>query len=818
MMPAGSSHTVEDALLLAQAEGIEPNASRWLRFAGERRYQELQALNVRFGNSSRSYFAHATGGAKLVQLMERAEREFDTAGVYFIANEVNPAVATRAEAEKWQPAQKGQSTTDRDIVARWVMVIDVDAMRPTGTSATDSEMGAAAAVATRIHGTLSGILEGDGALAYGHSGNGRMVLVALEHLPNDEKLLRTVKAILVALDRLFSNAEAHIDPSVCDAKRLIPAWGTTKKKGAANVEERPHRRTALLCANVVERIGMADVERVLHTLREDLDEAGKAAVDKELGIKPATSARAATSSSSSYQPSSDSPFKRANECNVEEVAAWLGLMEGDAVRCPGCGESDGSSVVLIGNGLKCSHGRCSMKGKPPGFRTPVDLVVEVQNVSPKEAVQAMAERFGFAASFGREREAPIERSSGVEAAGEPPEGRFEEGPAEEEQKPPGWKWLTAHDVFFAPRPPPAWTFKGIGLAPGRPALFAGPSGGAKTIVIQSLAIGLATGRHIWNHFRPDATEPKKYRVAHVDVDLGMDDLIYRYRRVLAGYPGPEIRLEDLDGFRTISYPEPGIDLMDRDARAILRGELAGYDVCIMDALRGLATGSENDSEFRRALDTCSAVSSDIGCAFMLLHHTGKPRKDIKTGEPIRDDDDGAGRGTTAIKDGAGVVLRIDGTRDTGRVMWMAKPPGRTGVEWKGRYAISVDDIDVDNQDIDNKGLRVVAMPEADKSKEESADVAAARAMKQDEALCEMAIALVRLNGLEGFRGGVDKLANQASNALRTKGMRGVRTADARVLINTLQEEQKLVITGQGKATRIQIARPGTTPSTGTEGE
>ena len=37
------------------------------------------------------------------------------------------------------------------------------------------------------------------------------------------------------------------------------------------------------------------------------------------------------------------PFRRANELRIEDVVTWLGLMDGDVVRCPGCGEADGSA-------------------------------------------------------------------------------------------------------------------------------------------------------------------------------------------------------------------------------------------------------------------------------------------------------------------------------------------------------------------------------------------------------------------------------------------------------------------------------------------
>jgi hypothetical protein len=51
----------------------------------------------------------------------------------------------------------------------------------------------------------------------------------------------------------------------------------------------------------------------------------------------------------------------------------------------------------VNNGLKCLHNSCARKGAPrnPGFRTPVDLVIEVRRVSGRGAVTALATEFGI---------------------------------------------------------------------------------------------------------------------------------------------------------------------------------------------------------------------------------------------------------------------------------------------------------------------------------------------------------------------------------------------------------------------------------------
>lgn len=392
-VPSVTRHTLEASLLAAEAEGRDASVKRWLRFAHVRPGDvvELQALKVPFGNKERTYIAHASTTAEVLRLLDEA-KQYKCPGLYFIANRVNPAVATRLGPDKWNPAAStGSNTTDRDIICRTVLFVDVDSERPTNTSATEAELAAAIAVATDVHTWLARFLGGTDSLGYGASGNGRGIYVALEDLAESEAAGR-VKAILVGLDALFSTARAKIDTAVSDAKRLVPAHGTMKRKGVATIAERPHRMTTFICADRVRRVGTAQLDGLIEALRAELDDVGVGAIDRALGVK--VLAKTTASSSDPSRSIIESPFSRANAVDVGDVLGWLGQLDGERARCPGCGEAD-SGVAIVGNGLKCSHARCADKGIRAGFRTPVDLVAEVHRVSAKDAVSLMAERFGF---------------------------------------------------------------------------------------------------------------------------------------------------------------------------------------------------------------------------------------------------------------------------------------------------------------------------------------------------------------------------------------------------------------------------------------
>jgi hypothetical protein len=388
-------------LLVAQGEGLDANARRFLDFRGDFRL-EIQALNVPVRQGfAENIFAHPTSLDSALRLLANADKR-NPMGTFIIANEIHEAVTSRAERDTLHPLPKGLSTTDADIARRCLLFIDIDYARTKGTSSTDSECLRAIVVAERIVDRLRRVVP-ESSLGLGHSGNGSSVFLALDGLVESPTVAAVCREIVLVLDALFTDPRIRsdrnardgidIDTSVTDAKRLCPAFGTVKRKGAFGNQDRPHRRTAFVRVSEgssITRLALAELEDLLFDLRADLPEAMRLDVDKAMGRKEA---RKSTSSSST--DSRDNVWLRAREVPVDDVLDWLGLREGSLPKCPGCGECDGSSVVVIGNGLKCSHNRCSQKGKPAGFRTTVDLVVEARNVEPIEAVRELGARFGF---------------------------------------------------------------------------------------------------------------------------------------------------------------------------------------------------------------------------------------------------------------------------------------------------------------------------------------------------------------------------------------------------------------------------------------
>jgi len=134
------------------------------------------------------------------------------------------------------------TTTDKQIVRRrWVMV-DLDPVRPSQTSATDVQLSAAETKAQAIYEHLQGL--GWPAPVVAKSGNGYHLLYAID-LPNDSESGLLVKGVLKYLSDLFADAQIGIDQSTADAAQLIKIYGTVANKGD-NTPGAPWRLSTLV--------------------------------------------------------------------------------------------------------------------------------------------------------------------------------------------------------------------------------------------------------------------------------------------------------------------------------------------------------------------------------------------------------------------------------------------------------------------------------------------------------------------------------------------------------------------------------------------
>jgi hypothetical protein len=201
----------------------------------EMRLLHIRLREVRFPLTMSGYFNDH--GA----LAENA-RKYNTyaQGLYVTLNPINPALLARAANRLRVVGKDDPLTSDRDILVRRWLPIDLDPVRPAGISSTEEEHGSALERALQIRDALH--KEGWPAPIVGDSGNGGHLLYNIDLPSNDEGL---VKQCLQALARRFDDDIVKIDQSVFNPSRIWKLYGTITRKGDP-LAERPHRLARIL--------------------------------------------------------------------------------------------------------------------------------------------------------------------------------------------------------------------------------------------------------------------------------------------------------------------------------------------------------------------------------------------------------------------------------------------------------------------------------------------------------------------------------------------------------------------------------------------
>ena len=207
---------------------------------------ELRAFGVTLG---RDKYVHKTVSGYFddpAKLAKAAADIVSAKGIYFIPNEVNPALLARA-ANKLRPIKGEPTTADHDIERRLYLLIDLDAIRPSGISATNAEHEAALAMAKEIRDWLTSL--GWPVPILADSGNGGHLKYRID-LPADDG--GVIKRILAVLQHRFGNAVVQIDQTVYNPARIWKLYGTIAAKGDST-PDRPHRMARVIeCPDVLE--------------------------------------------------------------------------------------------------------------------------------------------------------------------------------------------------------------------------------------------------------------------------------------------------------------------------------------------------------------------------------------------------------------------------------------------------------------------------------------------------------------------------------------------------------------------------------------
>lgn len=199
---------------------------------------ELRALDATLAGDRRQgvvsgYFDDAAKLAKAVGSIKSAK------GIYFVPNPVKPALLARAE-NRIRHVGKDSTTSDHDVVRRAWLLVDIDAVRPSGISASEAEHEAALALARLMQDHLGADGWPDPILA--DSGNGAHLNYRID-LPRDDVGL--VERCLAALASRFSTESAQVDKTTFNPARIWKLYGTLAGKGDSTAD-RPHRLAKII--------------------------------------------------------------------------------------------------------------------------------------------------------------------------------------------------------------------------------------------------------------------------------------------------------------------------------------------------------------------------------------------------------------------------------------------------------------------------------------------------------------------------------------------------------------------------------------------
>lgn len=161
------------------------------------------------------------------ELAAQAERlSLSGAAVYVTLNPVDPQLLNRYcnRIEGYATA----TTTDKQVIRRRWLLVDIDPSRPANTSASAAQVAAAQAKGEAVFEYLQARGWADPLVA--ESGNGLHLLYPVD-LPNDSEAADMVKAVLVALGDRFDDDVVKVDRSVFNAARICKLYGTVSNKG-----------------------------------------------------------------------------------------------------------------------------------------------------------------------------------------------------------------------------------------------------------------------------------------------------------------------------------------------------------------------------------------------------------------------------------------------------------------------------------------------------------------------------------------------------------------------------------------------------------
>jgi hypothetical protein len=162
-------------------------------------------------------------------------------GVYVTVNPVQTSLFARA-VNRYKDFAK-ETTSDNQILRRRFFLLDIDPVRPSGISSSESEHQSAIDRAYQVKAWLEREF-GFVWILIADSGNGAHLMIAVD-LQNDDVTIELFKRCIEAVALRFEDAAMGFDRTVYNAARIWKVYGTLGCKGDSTAE-RPHRYSKIL--------------------------------------------------------------------------------------------------------------------------------------------------------------------------------------------------------------------------------------------------------------------------------------------------------------------------------------------------------------------------------------------------------------------------------------------------------------------------------------------------------------------------------------------------------------------------------------------
>jgi hypothetical protein len=520
---------------------------------------EARIISSHYGRKriASGYFDNAGDFARSVIDFAHGHRP---SGAYMSLNRINPALKARACNRINEHAE--QTTTDKDVMVRDKLYIDLDPVRPSGVSSTNDEHAAALAELAAV----VEFLTDQGfplPVIVGSSGNGGMAIYRTEPLPNDEESLALHQDVLAALAGHIRSDGVALDQSVANASRIVKIPGSVAAKG----DHTPDRPWRIALPTVNPDAGIVSREQ-LETLAASARDPDRESASDQHDEPP----RARTKHGSNRQQ--ETPEASKSRARIERALTERGISytlkyrDGMIVlQLHPClldlNHTSGAAILIYANGalhFKCHHDGCAGKGWAD-----------------------VRELLGFT------------RAQRTEEDPEPT------------------KFYFYPFTEYTQRPEPDWLVQGVLTEHTLAALIGGFST-YKTFLALDLGLSIACGIPWQGHLT------KQVPCAYIAAEGG--GMMKRRVHAWQKHHG----VTDISDFFILPQAAQLLDDDDVAGviAALLEQGLAGAFVIIDTLARTFAGGNENAQEdMNRYVAAADRIREETGATVLILHHTNK---------------------------------------------------------------------------------------------------------------------------------------------------------------------------------------------------